>query len=242
MQMPFNLSRYVPEFLRDIKEFRVIYESENTELAKLEILRRQAIANRFYNEMDKETCGRYESDKVLNLTVNAGDILDDRRFRIKSILNFTNHYLIKSLVDLCGNNNINVQLNADKYYIEIRLALMSESKNIEAQKLIRRMLPCNMKLNYYMYAENKIKSILNVAAGVYYAKRRSFIGLSEPVSNCEINSAVYIGGVFGHSKRQITIGERGVLFADLENYSCGELSNYTCEQIERGDFLNGKVE
>lgn len=242
MQMPFDLSRHVPEFLTDIREFKVIFESENTELDRIELLRRQAIANRFYGEMDKETCERYESDKVLNLTVNAGDILDDRRFRIKSIMNFTNHYLIKSLVDLCGNNNINVQLNADKYYIEIRLALMSESKNIEVQKLIRRMLPCNMKLNYYMYAENKIKSILNVAAGVYYAKRRFFIKLSPSVADNDLNSKTFLSGAVGYVKKQITLGCGTILFSDLEAYTCGELSNYMCSEIERGDFLNGKVE
>ena len=53
MQMPFDLSRHVPEFLTDIREFKAIFESENTEFDRIELLRRQAIANRPVKDMKR---------------------------------------------------------------------------------------------------------------------------------------------------------------------------------------------
>ena len=144
MQMPFDLSHHVPEFLTDIREFKAIFESENTEFDRIELLRRQAIANRFYDEIDKETCERYE--KILNLDVGSNDTLDDRRFRIKSMMCMINHYLIQTLENLCGTNNVSVNFKPNEYFIEIRIGLSSKRKSVEARKLVKRMLPCNMFL------------------------------------------------------------------------------------------------
>ena len=127
----------------------------------------------------------------------------------------------------------------NKFTVHVISASGSINLSVGLKKLDE-LKPSHLVYDAILNASDNFK--LNIGVDIAYSKRRSFVGLSEPVSNCEINSAVYIGGVFGYRKRQITIGERGVLFSVLENYTCGELSEYTCEQIERGDFLNGKVE
>lgn len=57
-----------------------------------------------------------------------------------------NHYLIQTLENLCGTNNVSVNFKPNEYFIEIRIGLSSKSKFVEARKLVKRMLPCNMFL------------------------------------------------------------------------------------------------
>ena len=90
--------------------------------------------------------GRWE--KMLKTSPKPTDTLDERKFRILTILNrelpYTYRMLERMLTNLCGNDGFTIILRPNEYYISIRLALANESYYTDVKNMLERILPANM--------------------------------------------------------------------------------------------------
>lgn len=181
MNLPVNLIAYLPDFLRDIYEYKVLMTAAGGELGLLEQARRQNLANTFVDSLDEEGVLRWEN--MLHIEAETGDSTADRMFRIKMYLAgdrpYTYNALKKQLQQLCGGvQGVNVTLDASKYTLRILISLTAKSQAAAAEKLIRKMLPCNMILDFglkynqyetlapYTYAQLKVYSYKDLRESV----------------------------------------------------------------------------
>ena len=60
MKLPCRIIEYLPEFLRDIREYKQIAHAEDIELNRLELRRRKILENTFIEDLDEEGTSRWE--------------------------------------------------------------------------------------------------------------------------------------------------------------------------------------
>lgn len=79
---------YLPDFLKEFKEFRKLRnlsESENIELLKVWNNFENIVSDNFIN--DSTECGVESWERILKITPKAYDTLNDRKFRVLTRLN-----------------------------------------------------------------------------------------------------------------------------------------------------------
>nr|DAE76057.1 MAG TPA: tail protein [Caudoviricetes sp.] len=150
MRLPVTLINYLPEFLREIREYSQIMNITGYEIEQAERSRRSVLENTFIDDLNELGIERWE--KMLNLHPKDTETKADRIFRIKSYMTGDRPYtliaLTKQLEQLCGGSErVSVKLVADKYTLKAEVSLKAKNQMGEVTKVIRKMLPCNMLLD-----------------------------------------------------------------------------------------------
>ncbi len=140
-----NLIKHLPLFLRDIREYKEIYNTEEIELKDLEKKVEEII-----REASAETAKGYGLDKyekILNI-VKTTDVIDERRFKIKTKLTnqlpFNMKWLDNKLKNLVGEENYKITLDAENYKITIQISHIFPDVVTVIKEDLRQQLPANL--------------------------------------------------------------------------------------------------
>ena len=127
-------------------EVQEIMKAEQPELDFLWKACEDALADQFILDATEYGVGRWES--MLSITPKDTDTLDERKFRILVRLNqelpYTMTKLKEALTTLCGADGFSIDLQANKYHIEIKLAIGHHNNYLEVVDLLTKMIPANM--------------------------------------------------------------------------------------------------
>ncbi len=142
-----DLLSYLPDFLREYKEFKEIAGSENPQFEKLWNAADSTLYNMFILSSDQYGVERFE--KLLNIFPDKTDTLETRKNRIlnkwQSKLPYTCKMLLYRLSILCGND-FQIKKDFDNYRIKITTHFREYSPFAEVKKLLKEMIPANMSV------------------------------------------------------------------------------------------------
>lgn len=140
------LINYLPPFMQEYTEIQEIMKAEQPEFDFLWEAYENAFSDQFILDATEYGVSRWES--MLKITPKDTDTLDERKFRILVRLNqempYTLTKLKEALTTLCGADGFSIDLQANKYHIEIKLALGHHTNYKEVEDLLVKMIPANM--------------------------------------------------------------------------------------------------
>ena len=142
-----NLIEYLPEFLRDVREFDAILRvSEQPEMVLLWDAKDAAMDDQFIMDATENGVSRWE--KILGIVPKATDTLDIRKFSILAKLNgqlpFTITTLKEKLKTLCGEKGYKVELYANDYTLFVGIAAYAKTNFEDVRLLLKRIVPANL--------------------------------------------------------------------------------------------------
>lgn len=149
-----NLINYLPEFLRDIREYKVLTAVEDSEINLL----LEGVEAAF-NDQAVDTATEYgvsRLEKIMNINKKSTD-LDARKTEIKTKLGqqlpYTEYTLRKALAEICppgksGNDEesdgFQLQVLQEEYTVKVLISLWNKSKRDVVDAMIRQVVPANM--------------------------------------------------------------------------------------------------
>lgn len=153
-----KLINYLPVVVRDVKDYKVIMNSQQSEVEKLWLVLNNVIADAFTTTATKNGVERRE--KILKITPKGTDSLEERRFRIRvkenDQLPYTYKVLEKHLGSLCGVDGYALDINNEDYLVSIKLELKAQKSIDEISIYARKIVPSNMiidiKIMYNQYS------------------------------------------------------------------------------------------
>ena len=144
-----KLIDYLPPILKKVREFKLIFQSEQTEIADLWVSIGNVLNDQFIIDATEYGVGRWE--KILGITPKATESLDTRKFRILTRLNEQLPYTMRTLQllleTLCGEDGYSIELEHNAYTIEVKVNLIAKSKFDDVDALLQRIIPANMIIN-----------------------------------------------------------------------------------------------
>ena len=142
-----NLTNHLPQFLRDIKEYKEIYNVEEVEIESLETKIEEIIKEASAETATSYGLERYE--KILNI-VNTTENIEERRFKIKSkLINqlpFNMKWLDNKLKNLVGEGNYKITLDAEKYTSTVQISHIFPDIVDVMNNDLRQQLPANLTI------------------------------------------------------------------------------------------------
>lgn len=143
-----DLLSYIPDFLKEYEEMRVIQEVLQTEIQHMEDETEALFDNQFIMSSDSGNIRRYE--QMLRLQASSKDTLADRRFKVLSkwnrIIPYTKVTLRQRLAVLCGEDGYTLEIDPEKKII-VRVALKSKRNLNEVKRMLEEFVPCNMVID-----------------------------------------------------------------------------------------------
>lgn len=141
-----KLIKYIPPFLQDVREFKVITGVEDFEIENLtyrinQILKEVIVA-------DAESYGLTRYEKIYNIKNTTND-LTTRRFNILSKINnrvpYTYNWLVKKLNNTIGEGNYVITQDINNYKINIEILALFKDIATMLNKDLREQLPANLR-------------------------------------------------------------------------------------------------
>ncbi len=118
-----NISQYLPEYLREIREFKEICSTEDIEIERL-----NNKIDEIINEVKVQTAkgfGLVRYEKIFNI-INTSSDIEERRFKIKSKLvnqlPFNINWLRNKLKNLVGAGNYRIDIDSKNYKVTIQIS------------------------------------------------------------------------------------------------------------------------
>lgn len=140
---------YLPPYLTVYKEIKAIMEAEQPEFEIVWPQAENVLNDQFVS--DSSTIGIERMEKILGIIPKKTDTLDERKFRILVKLNeqlpYTLPVLKQQLKRMCGENGYRLILSADKYLLNVKLALGNENNYQDVCDMLRRVVPANMVIS-----------------------------------------------------------------------------------------------
>jgi len=144
-----NTINYLPDFLKEFREFRALAEAENPELLYAWGVYGELLNNQFVSDSGEPGVKRWEA--ILGLLPKGSDTLDIRKFRILARLNeklpYTRRILEQQLAALCGEDGYLVEIRNGEYTLAVRVAMAAKAKFEEVGSLLGRIVPANMVID-----------------------------------------------------------------------------------------------
>ncbi len=145
-----SLLEYLPEFIRDIKEIKVIMSVEENFLTgegeNLSLAVKNVFKDQFINTASINGVKRYEN--MIKIVSRELESLDVRRFRLfvrfNEKLPYTVPKLKEQLEALCGNDGYNIEVDTGSCNLVVKIALKSKGMLDEVGAMLERMVPLNM--------------------------------------------------------------------------------------------------
>ncbi len=147
-----DLLGYLPTYLQNYNEFKILAEVEEPELESLFNELRVVRNNQFINSCDELGVERFE--KLLGIGVNKNDALETRRARVLvkwlQDIPYTFETLEKQLDNLCGSFGYSMTLLQEIYQLDVAVSLAYRGLYNEVQEVLNRIVPCNLVINLYV--------------------------------------------------------------------------------------------
>lgn len=148
-----KLNEYMPTFLKDVREFKEIFNVEDIEIEKLKKEVDNILKEVIVKTAENYGIKRYE--KIYNIT-NPSKTIEARRmqilFKINNRVPYSYKWLINTINEAIGEENykITAEFNNYKLHIEIDL-IYTEAAEILKKDLVKKM-PANIELDYRLKA------------------------------------------------------------------------------------------
>lgn len=137
---------YLPPFIREFLEIRHIMSTEQPEIDDIWEACQTVLDEQFITSTSENGIKRWEN--MIGITPKDTDSLEERRFKILARMNqelpYTMTKLEESLKTICGEGNFSIDLQPDKYHIEIKLGLSNAKDYQETVALLNKMIPANL--------------------------------------------------------------------------------------------------
>ena len=137
---------HLPPFMQEYQEIQKVMGAEQPEVDTLWDNCENALDDQFVLSATKNGVSRWE--KIMGITPKGTDTLDERKFRILTKMNqelpYTITKLKESLTTLCGEGNFSIDLQAENYHIEVKLALTNKNNYSDVLDLLTKMIPANL--------------------------------------------------------------------------------------------------
>ena len=148
-----SLLEYLPEFIQEIKEMKVIMSVEENFLTgfddNLNLAVKNVFKDQFINTATENGVKRYED--MLKIVSRESEGLDVRRFRLfvrfNEKLPYTVPKLKEQLASLCGEDGYSIMLDVVNFNLVVKIALKSKGMVDEVRAMLERMVPLNMMLD-----------------------------------------------------------------------------------------------
>lgn len=142
-----RLIEYLPPMLRRVREYDITLDRcEQPEMESAWTASDGASDNQYIATLDVYGVRRWE--RMLGLARQAGDTLDDRRFRIYAHMNATLPYTItalrNSLDSMLGVDGYTLWLENELYTLHVRVELSAKAQFDAVDELLRRVAPANI--------------------------------------------------------------------------------------------------
>lgn len=147
-----DLTFYLPDHLRDVRELRAIMETETPEFVKLSAAQRQMLNDQFVSTASESALKRYE--QMLGIPRASADSLDDRRFKILSKLNnqlpYSMGWLRQKLDALFGTGNYQIIRDVSMHKLAVEADVQFEPVIVALYDDLRQSIPANLVLETYI--------------------------------------------------------------------------------------------
>lgn len=152
--LEFDTIQWLPTHLAKMQEWKEICKAYDYLLKKAMAAADEIYANQFIDSLTELGCVIWE--KLLNINVTDGEVLEDRVQAIKgylaSDLPYTENKLRESLGIAAGVDNVTLKVDRLNYGINIELTINTPGIVKSVQEIVYRMRPCNMtvrvRINY----------------------------------------------------------------------------------------------
>lgn len=148
-----KIIEYMPNFLQDVREFKIISELEDEELNRLKLQIDNILREVIVDTSEDYGLKRYE--RIYNINVVSDDI-DIRRFNVIAKMNnkapFTYKWLEHKLKQLVGEDNYKINIEYDSYKVIISIVYLFGDMVDTLQKDLRELLPANLIIQINLFS------------------------------------------------------------------------------------------
>lgn len=141
-----NLIGYLPPYVQDYREIQAIMNAEEPELQQVEDDSEIIKNNMFVLHTNEDGVKRYE--KMFGITPPTNESLYNRQMTVLAQYTNTVIYTLRGLIDrlniICGVGNYTLELNADKYELNIGFRLRVKNLISTVNAILVDMIPANM--------------------------------------------------------------------------------------------------
>lgn len=154
METKINLINYLPEFLREIREYKALTMTENGEINSLWKGVEEAFDNQTVDTANDYGISRLE--KIMNINSTSTDI-NERKTEIKTRLGqklpYTEYTLRNTLDEFCQSRiskdqeyleGYDLQILLVEHTVKVLISLWNKNKRSLIETMIRQMCPANM--------------------------------------------------------------------------------------------------
>ena len=149
MNRTVDLVSYLPPFMTEFKEIRAALEAENQEFVLVWKAAGRVLQNEFLASADEYGISRFE--KILEILPSIEDTLESRRARVQArwmnTIPYTFRSLIEKMIALCGETDFKIIKDYYHYRIEFQTSLILYGQVEELERILERMLPCNLVID-----------------------------------------------------------------------------------------------
>lgn len=140
-----NLINYLPEYMKKYAEIQQIMNTETVEVESLWTAIIDVWKNQFLFDATEDGVKRWES--LLEIVPKLTDTLDERKYRIFSLMNqdlpYTMTRLMLTLDTLCSGD-YEITPDFANYHIEVLIGLANKSNYDDVEDLVTKMIPANL--------------------------------------------------------------------------------------------------
>lgn len=191
-----NLIKYMPPFLKEVREFKKIFGAEDIQIEKLNNQINSMLREVIVKTAEDYGLRRYE--KIYGITRPA-ETLEARRMAILLKMNnrvaYTYKWLIQTLNEAIGAENYKITTDFNNYKMNIEIALnYTEAAELLKNDLVKQM-PANIELDY------RLTSKINCISGAIISQQTYMVLNTEKMKEIE-NVKINENNNFGLNLRQ----------------------------------------
>ena len=191
-----SLIKYMPPFLKEVREFKEIFGAEDIKKKKLNNQINSMLREVIVKTADDYGLRRYE--KIYGITRPA-ETLEARRMAILLKMNnrvaYTYKWLIQTLNEAIGAENYKITTDFNNYKMNIEIALnYTEAAELLKNDLVKQM-PANIELDY------RLTSKINCISGAIISQQTYMVLNTEKMKEIE-NVKINENNNFGLNLRQ----------------------------------------
>lgn len=191
-----NLIKYMPPFLKEVREFKEIFGAEDIQIEKLNNQINSMLREVIVKTAEDYGLRRYE--KIYGITRPA-ETLEARRMAILLKMNnrvaYTYKWLIQTLNEAIGAENYKITTDFNNYKMNIEIALnYTEAAELLKNNLVKQM-PANIELDY------RLTSKINCISGAIISQQTYMVLNTEKMKEIE-NVKINENNNFGLNLRQ----------------------------------------
>lgn len=191
-----NLIKYMPPFLKEVREFKEIFGAEDIQIEKLNNQINSMLREVIVKTAEDYGLRRYE--KIYGITRPA-ETLEARRMAILLKMNnrvaYTYKWLIQTLNEAIGTENYKITTDFNNYKMNIEIALnYTEAAELLKNDLVKQM-PANIELDY------RLTSKINCISGAIISQQTYMVLNTEKMKEIE-NVKINENNNFGLNLRQ----------------------------------------